>query len=238
MKRKAIIALLGACLIVLAAVLVPTLAYTAKMDFTKVNHFTWGGEEPTQPPTDIPKPEINQYIMTVRKQFSTIEPSSPAVFSFVLKANDKAVPMPGGQSGGEYEFTINGAGTAYLPAMSYNAAGTYTYTVTEKNTGQAGYTYDKSVYTVKVKVESKDGKLKVSATDISMKSGEDTYDKLSEVVFTNAYSPSGGSGELPKMSDSAPIELYWSLLVISVVGFVGCCVFLILKRNKTRYGKK
>lgn len=238
MKRKAILALLGVCLIMLAAVLMPTLAYTAKMDFTKINHFTWGGEEPTQPPTDEPQIEKNQYIMTVRKQFSSIEPSSPAVFSFVLKASDKAVPMPGGKSGGEYEFNISGAGTASLPAISYTSAGTYTYTVTEKNSGQAGYTYDKAVYTVKVTVESKDGRLQISGTDISMKSNGNTYDKLSEVVFTNSYSPSGGSGELPKMSDSAPIELYWSLLVISVVGFAGCCIFLILKRNKTRYGKK
>ncbi|MCQ4022486.1 Spy0128 family protein [Ruminococcus sp. zg-924] len=237
MKRKAIYALLGACLIVFVAVLMPTLAYTTSLDLTRINHFTWGGEQPTQPP-DKPIPEPNQYMMTVRKQFSTVQPSSAAVFSFVLSAGDKDCPMPLAQTGGNYSFTITGAGSVTLPAIEYAKAGKYTYTVTEKNTGEAGYTYDIAVYTVTVTAEKQEGKIKVTGTDITMKTNGKTYDKLTEVVFTNAYAPKGGSSEIPKMSDSAPIELYWTLLIISAVGFVGCCVFLLLRRNKTRYGRK
>lgn len=239
MKRKIVYALAGVCLIAVVALLMPTLAYTSSMDLTKINHFMWGGtEQPTQAPTDVPEPEEYQYIMTVRKQFSTVEPSTAAQFSFLLSAADENMPMPGGQSGGSYSFTINGSGKISLPAISYSKAGKYTYTVTEENTAQAGYTYDTSVYTVTVNVEKQSDEIKVSSVDISMKTDGKTYDGLSEIVFTNAYTPSGGSGDIPKMSDSAPIELYWTLLAVSAVGFVGCCVFLILKRNKTRYGKK
>lgn len=238
MKRKIVYALAGICLIAFVTLLMPTLAYNIPMDFTKINHFKWSGEKPTQEPSTPLVPEECQYIMTVRKQFSTVEPTTAAQFSFVLASQNENAPMPGGQSGKTYSFTINGASKVSLPPISYNKAGKYTYTVTEQNTGLAGYTYDKSVYTVVVNVEKNGDKTLVADAQISMKSDGREYKNLSEIVFTNGYTPSGGSGELPKMSDSASIELYWTLLAISAVGFVGCCVFLIYKRNKTRYGKK
>lgn len=243
MKRKIVYALAGVCLLAVVALLMPTLAYNMPMDSTKINHFTWGVEEqptqqPTQEPTTPVEPEANQYIMAVRKQFSTVEPTTAAQFSFNLTSQDKNAPMPAGQVGGTYSFAINGASKVSLPPISYNKAGKYTYTVAEQNTAQAGYTYDTSVYTVVVNVQKKGDKIELAGVDISMKSSGKEYKNLTEIVFTNAYTPSGGSGELPKMSDSAPIEMYWTLLAISALGFVGCCVFLIYKRNKTRYGKK
>jgi len=71
-------------------------------------------------------------------------------FSFVLK-NSSGTPI---------DTASNVGGTFTFGAITYNTAGTYTYTVSEVNDGKGGITYDTTVYTVTVVVtDNGDGTL-------------------------------------------------------------------------------
>ena len=95
------------------------------------------------------------------------------------------------QKAGEFTFELcdaNGAviataangenGYFAFPALSYDEAGEYTYTVREKDTGVGRVTYDKTVYSVTVQVRDVDGQLKA---DIIL--------PASGLTFTNTYTP-------------------------------------------------
>ena len=99
-------------------------------------------------------------------------------FTFILKDS----------SGREVERVINNGdgtsneGTFSFHALSFEQAGTYTYTVTEENGDVAGVSYSKEVYTVTVKVDHKDGRLLEPV--ITYKKGNET---AADMVFTNVY---------------------------------------------------
>lgn len=234
------------CCAAFIAMLLQTLAYTTSMDLTKINSFFWESSQSSTEPsqgttnnTDIPFANKNRCTISVRKQFSSIETTTAAEhFLFKLESTDLKAPLPGRQYGTNYEFSIDGAGKISLPAIVFDYAGEYIYTITEINTAIPGYKYDTSVYTVAVCVEKHNKELLVTSVDISMKKNGSEYEKLPEIVFTNEYKLTDQSGKLPKMSDSAPIELYVTLLIISLAGFTICNIYLILNRNKPRYGKK
>ncbi|MBQ4288866.1 MAG: hypothetical protein II749_02770, partial [Clostridia bacterium] len=77
--------------------------------------------------------------------------------------------------------TVSGSGTAEFSEIKYEKAGTYEYTITEKNDGAPGYTYDDAQYSVKVTVSDNNGKL---AADVKITKDGEAADK---VVFTNTY---------------------------------------------------
>lgn len=66
-------------------------------------------------------------------------------FNFVLKDSSDKVVGTATADAKTGNFTIS-------PNTNYEAAGTYTYTLSEKNDGQFGVTYDLSVYTIRVTI--------------------------------------------------------------------------------------
>lgn len=90
-------------------------------------------------------------------------------------------------SGEEYkdEVTVNGAETKRFKQIKFNKAGTYTYTVEEKNLSEdaKGYTKDDTKHTVVIKVDEVDKALEVTAVTVDGK----TIDKELGVTFTNHY---------------------------------------------------
>ena len=92
-----------------------------------------------------------------------------------------------GLSGEEYkdEVTVNGAETKRFKQIKFNKAGTYTYTVEEKNLSEdaKGYTKDNTKHTVVIKVEEVDKALEVTEVTVDGK----TIDKELGVTFTNHY---------------------------------------------------
>ena len=90
-------------------------------------------------------------------------------------------------SGEEYkdEVTVNGAETKRFKQIKFNKAGTYTYTVEEKNLSEdaKGYTKDNTKHTVVIKVEEVDKALEVTAVTVDGKA----IDKELGVTFTNHY---------------------------------------------------
>ena len=90
-------------------------------------------------------------------------------FTFELCSADGTVRSTAtNQADGSFSF-------APLP---FDAEGTYTYTVREKNTGAARVTYDQTVYKVTVKVVNKNGQL---TAEVALPDGG--------LTFTNTYTP-------------------------------------------------
>ena len=113
-------------------------------------------------------------------------------------------------------------------SLTYNKAGTYTYTVREKNTGVSRVTYDTTVYSVTVQVRDEDGQLKA---DIIL--------PASGLTFTNTYTPepaptpaptpkptstpapaataapTPAPARIPQTADSFPLALLIGLLAVS-----------------------
>lgn len=72
-------------------------------------------------------------------------PATDFVFVF---AGVQGAPMPEGSSGNQKEILINGGGEVEIGRIIFTEAGTYTYTVCEKNGGARGWTYDPAIYTI------------------------------------------------------------------------------------------
>lgn len=92
-----------------------------------------------------------------------------------------------GLSGEEYkdEVTVNGAETKRFKQIKFNKAGTYTYTVEEKDLSEdaKGYTKDNTKHTVVIKVDEVDKALEVTEVTVDGKA----IDKELGVTFTNHY---------------------------------------------------
>ena len=90
-------------------------------------------------------------------------------------------------SGEEYkdEVTVNGAETKRFKQIKFNKAGTYTYTVEEKDLSEdaKGYTKDNTKHTVVIKVDEVDKALEVTEVTVDGKA----IDKELGVTFTNHY---------------------------------------------------
>ncbi len=67
-------------------------------------------------------------------------------------------------------------------ALNFTKAGTYRYTIAEKNNAVAGVTYDKTVYGVQIVISDKDGRLAADGVVYTLDG-----DEADEVVFSNAY---------------------------------------------------
>jgi|GEM_PF-6178459 len=115
-------------------------------------------------------------------------------------------------------------GTIAFGEIGFEAAGTYTYTVSEVEGSMKGITYDDTSYTIKVEVtDNGDGTL--TAT-VSYPDGS--------VVFNNTYktgTTTTSPGSTAKTGDDRVIWPWIVLLVISAMGVAG--LILIRKRKRT-----
>jgi pilin isopeptide linkage protein len=94
-------------------------------------------------------------------------PQEDVSFTFVLQQENGDAPLPAGNTA-----TISGAGSASFQEIAYVAKGIYEYTIWEVDENREEYTYDASVYHIRVSVESDDtGRWK--ATYSVYKEGED-----------------------------------------------------------------
>ena len=99
--------------------------------------------------------------------------------------------------------TINGEGSESFKPLTYTAVGEYHYTISERNTGESGYTYDTTVYTATVNVDDVNGELKPTVT---IKKGNSVVDKIE---FTNTYAATG-SAKISVKKEFAGAARDWS----------------------------
>jgi pilin isopeptide linkage protein len=109
-------------------------------------------------------------------------PSEAQEFRFVFRADDPLYPMPEGSSEGVKTASLMGAGSVEFGTIAYTSAGTYSYTVTEEDTGNRSYSYDKSIYRMTVTVTQNETTL---TADVQI-----TRDGAAQesMVFVNTYS--------------------------------------------------
>ena len=100
-------------------------------------------------------------------------------FTFELCSADgtKVLSTAANRADGSFDFD----------PLVFDAAGTYNYTVREKNTGAARVTYDQTVYTVTVVVVNKNGQL---TAEVALPDGG--------LTFTNTYTPKPDHKDKPK----------------------------------------
>ena len=113
--------------------------------------------------------------------------------------------------------------------LTFDKAGTYNYTVTEKNTNAKGITYDKSVYNIQVDVvDNEDGTLNMTTT--ATKDGE-----VSSIVFKNK-AEKDSVPEQPEKGDTSntSTQTYAGLftsLAVNAAALAGIAT-LLKKRNE------
>ena len=105
-------------------------------------------------------------------------------FTFTITPAVEGNPVPF-----DPEIVINSAGTAYFPGITFDAIGTYEYTVREVPEEYVGYTFDETEHTVVVTVTDNEGTLEATWTD----NGE----TVKQIVFTNDYTPIPTTVKLP-----------------------------------------
>lgn len=117
----------------------------------------------------------------VTKRITGDSPAQKSTFTFVFEGVDGA-PMPEGAVDGKIQATIDGEGTVEFGESHYTQAGTYVYRCYEVKDSVEGYTYDDTVYTVRVVVTEG-----VSGFNVQ-RSVEDANGNYSpDIVFTNDY---------------------------------------------------
>lgn len=101
-------------------------------------------------------------------------------FEFVF-AGQHGTPMPEGSVSYRKNLTLTGAGELEIGTITYDKAGTYVYTVHEKNGGAKGWTYDTALYTIQITVTEENHVLTAERTIVKNNS---VTDKLE---FTNTF---------------------------------------------------
>lgn len=126
-------------------------------------------------------------------------PAAAETFAFRLASDGADAPMPDGSSDGAKVFSRIGPGQAEAGTIAFTEPGDYGYTVSEVDGGAPGYTYDRTVYTVKVKVTEEDGRLQ-QVTQYAKADGT----AVSAVVFTNIFK---GASAFPQTGDVTRLAL-------------------------------
>ena len=126
--------------------------------------------------TDTAQPTETSYEILVTKVITGYPENGTVNRQFTFKLSGE---------GYEDEVTVNGAETKRFKQIKFNKAGTYTYTVEEKNLSEdaKGYTKDNTKHTVVIKVEEVDKALEVTEVTVDGKA----IDKELGVTFTNHY---------------------------------------------------
>lgn len=126
--------------------------------------------------TDTAQPTETSYEIPVTKVITGYPENGTVNRQFTFKLSGE---------GYEDEVTVNGAETKRFKQIKFNKAGTYTYTVEEKNLSEdaKGYTKDNTKHTVVIKVDEVDKALEVTEVTVDGKA----IDKELGVTFTNHY---------------------------------------------------
>ena len=101
-------------------------------------------------------------------------------FEFLLLQNDQVVSRTTNDENGSFVFDD----------ITFDKAGTYTYAVSEANTGLGGITYDSTVYTVTVEVTENADTHALEAT-VTYTDPADISKPADAMTFTNSYKATG-----------------------------------------------
>ena len=152
-------------------------------------------------------------VLKVTKDFN--DWSKASSFKFDLKAKGDA-PMPEDENGAVAEVTKNST-TAEFGEIAFDKAGTYTYTITEENTGVDNVTYDTAKHKVEVTVVKDEATNALTVESVK-------YDGGKSLTIKNTYTaPASGTGtnKSVKTGDNTPLAGWTAMLLAAMcLGFV------------------
>ena len=144
---------------------------------------------------------------------------SASNFTFTLKAenyckpgetkpsNDLAVPMPEGAKDGVISGTAtSGAQNVDFGAITYKKAGTYHYTITERNDGKDGVSYDTTEHTVTVKVTKGTDRKNALNADVKYDNIQDSLTIKNKFTATQAKIGLTKSFTNPETKENWPVD--------------------------------
>lgn len=183
---------------------------------------------------NLPAGEIDP---PVTKKIEGDKPAKKSTFDFVLESIDGA-PLPEGAKDGKLTTSIEGEGSIEFGKIDYTKAGTYEYRCYEIDKGEDGYTYDKTVYTMRVAVTegTKDFKVERAIVDKNGKEHDsltfvNTYKAPAKpVVNKPATAKKGGSGVV-KTGDTNNVG---AVVALGAIGAVAAAAAVVMRRD----GKK
>ena len=147
-------------------------------DGTLATEVTYSPEDKTITNTYTPTPVKAQ--IAVNKTINPYVSGSDKTFTFTLTPVDDA-PMPEGKDTLSAEITTeNGNGSISFDEIEYTSAGTYQYTVVEKDETAPGWTYDTKTYNVKVTVTDNPETGELSAAIAYPEEGQTAVDVVNE----------------------------------------------------------
>ena len=186
---------------------------------------------------NLPAGEIDP---PVTKKIAGDKPVKKSTFDFVLESIDGA-PLPEGAKDGKFTTSIEGEGTIEFGKIDYTKAGTYEYRCYEIDKGEDGYTYDKTVYTMRVAVTEGTKNFKVERAIVD-KNGKE-HDSL---TFVNTYKApakpvvnkpatvkKGGSGVV-KTGDTNSVG---AVVALGAIGAVVAAAAVVMKRDEKKEEK-
>lgn len=186
----------------------------------------------------------------VKVTLSGSQPTTAETFTFYLKAVDLASPLPEGAANGAYRFTITGANSCTIPAMTYSSVGIYDYTLYQKQGSNKNCSYDSTIYNLRVAITNgQDGKLKETVILKAGNGGEkqdlaefkNTYKTVNPAkttsitktpASTNSTSSKRTAGNA-KTGDRSGLLMYAG--VFAGAGFLICIMlFMVLKKGRAK----
>lgn len=150
-------------------------------------------------------------------------------FEIVLEAVDPDCPMPEKTS-----VTVKDSGKINLGPITYTVPEDYHYRVYQKTGNAKNFTYDKTAYTVTVRVvNTEDGGL--SAEIWAIKDGSEN--KTDRISFSNSYkapkAPAAPSDPTIKTGDSGDVYLWTGLFAAALAAVV---LVLAVRRRRAKRG--
>ncbi|OUQ48606.1 Spy0128 family protein [Lachnoclostridium sp. An118] len=161
-----------------------------------------------------------EYTPSVRKNISGDKPGQNDTFTFTLKQSlwdDKeAVQLTGASA------SVVNSGTAQFGRILFGKPGTYEFKIQEDKGSAAGYTYDRSTWTLKVTVVNEENVLVVESA-VYTKNGTNVT-STEAAAFTNTYS----AARAARTGDISP----WQPLAAALILSGG--VIVVLHRRRKR----
>nr|WP_076780160.1 FctA domain-containing protein [Lachnoclostridium phocaeense] len=164
-----------------------------------------------------------EYTPSVRKNISGDKPDQNDTFTFRLEQslwNDKEAVQLTGESA-----SVVNSGTAQFGRILFGKPGTYEFKIQEDKGNAAGYTYDKSTWTLKVTVVNEDNVLVVESA-VYTKNGTDVT-STEAAAFTNTYSAAAAVSGAARTGDTTPWQPLTAALILS-----GGAIVVLYRRRK------
>ncbi|MFV0465660.1 MAG: InlB B-repeat-containing protein [Lachnospiraceae bacterium] len=115
---------------------------------------------------------------------------SNRTFTFTMTASTSDTPMPTGSLSGTKTVNINGEGSVEFGTILYsesNVGHTYSYQLTEVDTGISGYTYDDSSYTMQITISYNSDNTALEKSIVFFDENGSELSDATQVTFTNTY---------------------------------------------------